>query len=366
MTPERTARVLVVTPDFPPGWGGIQQLAERLATGFDRFETRVVTLGRPDDAAAWPIDVVRTGGSGDGRRRAILRLNAAAVRDARTFRPDVVLSLHVNAAPAAILLRRLHGVPYVQYVYAKELGARPRLTRLALRNADTVISISRFSRELALAYGAAPARTVLVHPGVDFPDGPCAQRNTNGIVSVSRLDDEHKGHDVLMAALPKVRAAVPDARLVIAGAGRLQARYEQLGRRLGLDGAVQFVGAVDEPRKWELLRGASVFALPSRVTPAGGAEGFGIVYVEAGAAGLPVVAGAAGGAADAVEDGRTGLLVDAESPTAVAAALVRLLQDREEAGSFAAAGRARAEGFRWPKVVARVEDVLLAVAGASR
>jgi phosphatidylinositol alpha-1,6-mannosyltransferase len=114
------------------------------------------------------------------------------------------------------------------------------------------------------------------------------------------------------------------------------------------------------------LERAWVFAMPSRV-PAGGpgGEGFGIVYLEAAARGLPVVAGDRGGAVDAVDGGRTGLLVDATDHLAVADALTTLLLDRERAEEMGRAGRERAREFAWPLVSARVERLLLELAAAA-
>ncbi len=98
--------------------------------------------------------------------------------------------------------------------------------------------------------------------------------------------------------------------------------------------------------------------MPSRLERGGAGEGFGIVYTEAGARGLPVVAGNAGGALDAVLDGETGLLVDAVDPAAVAGALTALLSDRARARKMGRAGWEHARSLAWPNVVARVEAVL--------
>jgi len=113
----------------------------------------------------------------------------------------------------------------------------------------------------------------------------------------------------------------------------------------------------DERNRW--LRRADLLAMPSRL-PQGrlAGEGFGIVYLEAGSYGKPVVAGNVAGAVDAVEDGRTGLLVDPSDPTAVAGAITRLLLDRDLARRLGAAGAERARAFAWPVMVERVGAVL--------
>jgi phosphatidylinositol alpha-1,6-mannosyltransferase len=132
----------------------------------------------------------------------------------------------------------------------------------------------------------------------------------------------------------------------------------------GLDGAVQFRGNVTSEERDEWLDCAHVFAMPSRLRPGGGGgEGFGIVYLEANAHGLPCVGGNVAGALDAVVDGETGLLVDPRDHVAVADAIGGLLLDRERAERMGSAGAERAAEYSWPKVSSRVEDLLLDAIG---
>jgi phosphatidylinositol alpha-1,6-mannosyltransferase len=122
---------------------------------------------------------------------------------------------------------------------------------------------------------------------------------------------------------------------------------------------VRFLGELPDAARDRWLRSARVFAMPSRLPGAGSAgEGFGIVYLEAGAHGVPVVAGDVGGAVDAVAHGSTGLLVDPTDPLAVADAIVSLLQDPARAAEFGDAGRTRAREFEWDRIGARVHALL--------
>ncbi len=116
----------------------------------------------------------------------------------------------------------------------------------------------------------------------------------------------------------------------------------------------------DAERDAALAR-AHVFAMPSRLPPGGGGEGFGIVYLEAAAHGLPVVAGDVGGARDAIVHGETGLLVDPESPAALADALSDLLLDPPRARALGEAGAQRARGFAWPLIAREVEELAFEV-----
>jgi phosphatidylinositol alpha-1,6-mannosyltransferase len=179
---------------------------------------------------------------------------------------------------------------------------------------------------------------------------------------VARIENRYKGFDVMVRAMPLIRAQVPEVHWVVVGDGPLRGEVEQLAAAHVVNGAAEFVGHVSDEERDALFQESSVFAMPSRL-PAGrlGGEGFGIVFLEAGAHGLPVVAGNVGGAVDAVVDGETGLLVDPTDHVAVASAISQLLLEPERAAALGHAGRERAQDFAWPQVAQRVEQVLLDV-----
>ncbi len=361
-------RVLVITPDFPPAKGGIQILSQRVVSGLHGLAPTVVTLGHADAAAfdrQQPFRVVRTHATPGTRTFSIAGLNATAGLLGLRARPDVVLSMHIVAGPAAVLLRRRLGIPFVQYVHAKEVGARPGLARFALTRADRVVAVSRYTRGLVVAAGANPDRVALISPGVDLPPAASLDRDRRGsptILTISRLEDRYKGHDVVLRALPLVRVEVPGVCWRVIGDGPLRPTLEERARTMGLGESVQFLGAVSDDVRDRELATADVFCMVSRM-PTGGfaGEGFGIVYLEAGAYGLPVVAGATGGALDAVVEGETGLLVDPDDHVAVADALVSLLRDRDLANRLGRGGRARAERLTWEATGRLVEAELLSL-----
>ncbi len=357
-------RLLILTPDFPPARGGIQVVAQRLATGLHGMQTRVLTLDSPgageyDEATG--LDVRRVRARALPRSARNLLLNAAALGDALRFRPQAVLSLHIVASPAAWAIRRALGARTIQYFYGDEIGAKPKLAAFAARRADAAIAISAYTAELIAAAGAVRAQTTLIAPGVDIPaETTPLPAECPTVLTISRLDERYKGHDVMLRAFSLVLSKVPDAQWVVIGEGSLRPGLEQLARSYRVDRAVSFLGAVDDEQRDAWLRRADVFAMPSRL-PAGGfaGEGFGIVYLEAGAFAKPVVAGNVGGALDAVLDGETGMLVDPLDPLAVAEAVTRLLQDHALARRLGEAGQARAQLYAWPKVVERVQALLL-------
>jgi phosphatidyl-myo-inositol dimannoside synthase len=360
-------RVLVLTPDFPPARGGIQVLVHRLVRHARQSRMRVVTLDAPQAELfdrREELDVRRLPRVRGSRSAAIALLNGAALREALAFRPDVVLSAHIVTSPAARAIRSAMRVPVVQYLYADEARARPRLTTFAMRHADATVALSRHTRDLAIAAGGEPARVHRIPPGVDLPAPSRAERaGRPTILTIARLGERYKGHDTLTRAMPLIRARVPEAEWVIVGDGPLRPELERLAAAHGLNGHARFVGQASDAERDAWLDRAHVFAMPSRLRAGGGGgEGFGIAYLEAGAHELPVVAGNVAGALDAVVDQETGLLVDPTDHVAVADALAELLLDPGRAAVLGRAGAARAGGFTWPKIAGRVEELLLRVA----
>lgn len=351
--------------------GGIQHLLRRVLEHADGLSIRVVAPAAHDALAVdreLPFDVRRVGRGGH-RQGSLAAINAAAPSAAIRFRPDVILSGHLITSPGARAASKVSGAPVVQYFYANEVGSRPRVARAALQSAKASIAISRFTRELLEPLGVPGARIELIAPGVDLPVCPRADAERRGqptIVTVARMEERYKGHDVLARALPLVCARVPAARWVVIGDGKLRPVIESLVATNGGDGAALFTGSLGDVERDEWMHRSHVFAMPSRLPAARpGGEGFGIVFLEAGAHRLPVVAGGVGGAVDAVRDGETGLLVDPADHLAVASALVNLLTDNERARRMGDAGRTFAEAHAWPKVARRVEELLLEVAAGA-
>jgi len=261
------------------------------------------------------------------------------------------------------VLRRT-GARSAQYFHAEEIGARPRLARYAAEHADLSIAVSSYTEGLVRSTGARGPVAVIPN-GVELPADasplPC-DRPT--FVTVARMQERYKGHDMLVRALALVRAKVPDVQWVVIGDGPLRPAIEQMARSYGVSDSCRFLGTVGDQERDQWLRRARLLAMPSRLPARGRAgEGFGIAYLEAGAYGKPVVAGNVGGALDAVIDGETGLLVDPLEPLAIAGAITSLLQDERLAARLGASGRARAELHAWPLICARVQTALLELIG---
>jgi phosphatidyl-myo-inositol dimannoside synthase len=359
-------RLLVLTPDFPPGRGGIQLLLDRVIRHAPSFASRVVTMTSPgakEFDAEQPFEVRRVKWVPGSRRASFGFLNAVGLLEARRFRPDAVLSGHIVTAPAAWAIWKVLGPRAVQYLYADEVRAAPRLCGFALRNAGAAVAISLHAEAMARGFGAEPSRIHRIPPGVDLPDetAPATRAGRPTLLTVARLDDEYKGHDVILRALPLIKQQVPDVRWVVLGDGSLRPRLKRQAAEAGLTEAVRFLGEVSDAERNRWYGTAHVFLMPSRLPAEGGGEGFGIVYLEAGARGLPVVAGNVAGALDAVVHGETGLLVDPTDPAAVASVAAELLQSPERAAGMGRNGAAHAKQFAWPVIARQVEEVILAV-----
>lgn len=341
-------------------------LAKHLPGARVRVITFDVPGAGPFDAGSG-IDVQRVRRGANVPRVRMATLAARSVIEAVRFRADVVLVGHIAACAAGVAIRRLLGTPYVTYVHADEFHVWPRLARFAVRDSAAVIAVSRHSQAMSLASGGRPETTHRILNGVDLPSRRQKRAGSIGhpptILTIARMVELYKGHDVMLRAMPLVLARVPEGRWIVIGDGPLRKAYEQTAEKLGIEAAVEFTGDLSDDERDDWLARATLFAMPSRL-PAGGlgGEGFGIVYLEAAANGLPVIAADEGGAVDAVDAGRTGVLVDPRDHVGIADAIVALLQEPAQAHAMGEAGRAWAAELSWPSVAAKVADVLRSVA----
>lgn len=275
------------------------------------------------------------------------------------------------------IVRSLIGAPYVIFLVGEELTklAATRtiasrwlrlLTRRSLAGASAVIVISRFTREIALGFGASAERLFVVHPGVDaerFRPDPAKINSADPprLLSVGRLV-ERKGIDTALAAFRELVESFPGIVYEIVGEGPDRSRLEALAQDLGVAESVHFLGRIAAAELPLVYRRADVFLLPNRELPNADTEGFGMVFLEAAASGVPAIAGRAGGVGDSVLHGETGLQVDPASPPAVAEAVTRLLRDgatwrrmREQAHARAA------QEFSWDRAAAELTSILESV-----
>jgi phosphatidylinositol alpha-1,6-mannosyltransferase len=274
------------------------------------------------------------------------------------------------------LLCWIPGIRSVVYVHGEEITTgdaydpRHRRARRGLRRADRVVVVSRFSQAQAtrLLGSSAGRKLFLVPNGVDrgrFTPGvrraDLAERyGLSGafvFVSICRLV-EKKGVDNAIRALALVARTRPDCRLLVVGAGPYASELHSLAEVCG-GGRVIFAGGVAEEELADHYRLGDVFVMPNRALANGDTEGFGLVFLEANACGLPAVAGTDGGSTEAVEHGVNGLVVDGRSVEQIAEAMLRLREDEGLRGELARGGLARAASADWQPVTERFVEVCL-------
>ena len=368
---------LLVTNDFPPKVGGIQSYLWQLWSRLPPERVTVLTTAHPGAGAfdaAQRFRIERT-------RSAVLLPTPRLARRVEALADEVGAGVVLldPALPLGILGPRL-GRPYALVLHGAEVTVPGRLplarSALAavLRGAVHVIAAGTYpGAEAARVAGTAMPPATVVPPAVDTerfrpldPGGRAKARADHGlppegplVACVTRLVPR-KGVDVLIQACARLAPAHPGLTLAVAGAGRDRPRLERLARRAEV--AVRFLGRVGDDVLPELHATADVFAMPCRARWGGlEQEGFGIVFLEAAASGVPQVAGASGGAADAVVHGSTGLVVDRPGrPDAVAAAIGVLLADPRRRAEMGAAARRRAvEAFSADLLAARLDSTLL-------
>jgi phosphatidyl-myo-inositol dimannoside synthase len=265
-------RVLTLTPDCAPVPRGIQVLTDRLVRHAERPQTRVVTLAASDPDGYPPAEqlgVHRVKWAPQDRRLPVSLLNVMGVREGLEFRP-VALSFHIVMAPAAWAF----GIPMLVYLHGDEVSAGPDLTRFAARRCDLIVVVRRHTEAMAVRLGAEPSMISLIPPGVDPLERRLDRRSERRtLVTVARLEDRYKGHDVVLRPLPRVRRLVQDVRWVVIGEGSLRPELERLAAAIGIHDAVVVTGRLSDevPDLW--LDRAHVFVMPSRLPAPSGGDG---------------------------------------------------------------------------------------------
>ncbi|CAM5558485.1 glycosyl transferase family 1 [Streptomyces tanashiensis] len=378
-------KTLIVTNDFPPRPGGIQAFLHNMALRLDpdRIVVYASTWKRSREGieataafdAEQPFTVVRD------RTTMLLPTPRVTARATALLREHGCESVWFGAAaPLGLMapaLRRAGAKRLVATTHGHEAGwsqlpaARQLLRRIG-EGTDTITYLGEYTRSrIATALTpAAAGRMVQLPPGVDektFHPGSGGDEvrarlglsDRPVVVCVSRLVPR-KGQDTLIRAMPRILRQVPDAVLLIVGGGPYEKDLRRLAAETGVAGSVRFTGAVPWAELPAHYGAGDVFAMPCRTRRGGlDVEGLGIVYLEASATGLPVVAGDSGGAPDAVLDGETGWVVRGESAEDTADRVTTLLLDPELRARMGERGRAWVEEkWRWDLLAERLRELL--------
>ncbi|MER7401185.1 glycosyltransferase family 4 protein [Streptomyces sp. NPDC000070] len=378
-------KTLIVTNDFPPRPGGIQAFLHNMALRLDpeRLVVYASTWKRSREGveataafdAEQPFTVVRD------RTTMLLPTPGVTRRAVGLLREHGCTSVWFGAAaPLGLMapaLRSAGAERLVATTHGHEAGwaqlpaARQLLRRIG-DSTDTITYLGEYTRSRiagALSPRAA-ARMAQLPPGVDektFHPGSGGDEirarlgltDRPVVVCVSRLV-RRKGQDTLIQAMPRILAAEPDAVLLIVGGGPYEKDLRRLAHDTGVAGSVRFTGPVPWSELPAHYGAGDVFAMPCRTRRGGlDVEGLGIVYLEASATGLPVVAGDSGGAPDAVLDGETGWVVRGGSPEEAADRIITLLGDAELRHRMGERGREWVEEkWRWDLLAEHLKNLL--------
>jgi phosphatidylinositol alpha-1,6-mannosyltransferase len=370
-------KVLIVTNDFPPRAGGIQSFVYALATALPAGDVVVYApawegAARFDERAPFPVvrhptSLMLPVPSVARRATAILKSSGSDTVLFGAAAPLGLLAPSLRRAGARRIVAITHGH---EAGWAMLPGARSLLRRIG-DSVDVMTYLGEYTRS-RLARALSPqavSRLARLAPGVDTQAfrpgaGGAALRKRLGlaerpvVVCVSRLVTR-KGQDTLIRAWPRVTAA-SGAALLLVGAGPAEGRLRRLADRFGVADSVVFTGPVPWARLPAYYDAGDVFAMPCRTRRGGlDVEGLGIVYLEASAAGLPVIGGDSGGAPDAIIDGETGYVVPGGDVAAVAGRITQLLADPAAARAIGEKGLAWVDReWRWDLVARRLEQIL--------
>lgn len=394
-----SARCLIVTNNFPPVVGGAGNVYEALAEAADgrisvlaaatdyRSGSPIPGLVEHDVGVSYPLERIAEvrpqlrRQPGPWQRLSGLLIEEPGLRRRLWCRVQKLVQAHgiqvlclADEETVGWMIRPAHrlGLKVILYSHGDDLGWWPGASaarmdarrRRYFAEADAIVMVSESgAADLGRRFGVPRGRITLVPNGVDLsrfkPEAPesgllgrygLAGRRV--VVTVARLVPR-KGVDRLIRALPAVVAAVPDLVHLVVGEGECRAALEAQARELRLDGCVIFAGQVPDVELAAHFRLGEIFALTNRRTEDGEDEGFGLVFLEAMACGVPVLGGRAGGVPEVVADGETGLLVDANDTPAVAAALILMLSDAALRERLRTAGLQAAAAASWSQRAVR-------------
>lgn len=341
-------RVLVISRNFPPLWGGMERLNLHMVEELSRrFEVRLVGPQGAADHSLAGVVVTEV----PLRPLWLFLFNALwrSLRLVRVWRPDIVLAGSGLVAPLALLVARSCGAKVMAYVHGLDLAVTHpvyrALWRPSLRRLDGVIANSHATAELACEIGVAPEATVVIHPGVSIPpvlDSGASEhfRKSHGLgtvpilLSVGRLTTRKGLREFVSDVLPMITARYPEVQLVVIGDVPADALYAEsqsiesiqaAADTAGVGKNIRFFGTRFGSELAEAYAAANVHVFPVRHI-ADDPEGFGMVAIEAAAHGVVTVAYATGGVVDAVRHGQSGLLVACGDGAGFAQAVISLLE----------------------------------------
>lgn len=329
-------RMLALVTDAFGGRGGIAKFNRDFLSALADYPgaPEIVAIPRlmPGPAEAMPGNLVQLSGALGGKVN-FVKAALASLRADRRF--DLIVCGHLHLLPVAYLAKIITGAPLLLVTHGIEAWA-PTASRIAnglVGKIDAFISVSELSRRRFMAWSGLPQERSFILPNCFDPAafGPGGKPSwlleryglagKTVLMTCGRLESREraKGFDEVMELLPALAGDIPGLAYLIVGDGDDRGRLEQKAWRLGIGQQVAFAGFVPEAEKAEHYRLADAYVMPSR------GEGFGIVYLEAMACGIPVVGSRVDGSREALRDGSLGILVDPADPAEIKRGIIAAL-----------------------------------------
>jgi phosphatidylinositol alpha-1,6-mannosyltransferase len=380
---DKSPKILIVSVDFPPHTDGVSTVSHELATRLSDLGEDIIVIGPKsrDDCSydsRQKFKVIRTPLYEWGYLRFIPILFVMPFLIMK-YRIKRVIAMNIGyGGVIAYLFSKILGFSYILWAYGYEFGKFENnyfIKKLYLRiyeNSLFIAAITDFVKSRLLRFGVGQNKVVIIKPGTDplryypvkvaddFRQRYCLE-NKRVILSVGRLI-KRKGFDMTIRAMQDVVKIYPEAVYVIVGEGPFKERLGELSRKLKVGEHILFTGRVSNEGLLNFYNTCDLFIMPSRtLDDRGDIEGFGIVFLEAGACGKPVIGGLDGGMGEAIENGVTGLLVNSFDTKAIFSGIIKILSDREYARFLGENGRKRIiEELNWDRAVKAFYSNMLA------
>lgn len=353
---------LLITVDFPPSAGGVQTHSYEIANNLAKLGERVIVLA-PRQKGDFEFDSKQKYLTIRVKISKIKRFNIIILLFKALF---VIKKYNINRIYAtswypcgvtSMIVSKLFGIPYFVAIHGLDavIAQKTKIPKafliLTLKNSKKVIALGSYQRISLLQLGIQEEKINVVPEGVDLEkfnpnidSSDIIEKYGDGnkiVLTVSRLV-KRKGHDMVIKALPDVLKKVPDVRYLIVGTGPEESNLKRMTEDLGLREHVVFTGFVPESDLPKYYNACDVFIMANREIN-GDIEGFGIVFLEANACCKPVIGGKSGGTMDAIENGKTGFLVNPLNVEEISNALITLLTDSDLSERLGKNGRIRVE-----------------------
>lgn len=370
---------LLITLDFPPALGGV---AYYLATLYKHLPYKSVTVIAPHDPRSGEYDprqkykIIRKKILSDYLWPRWLFFIPKLIKIIKQEEIEIITAGQLlPIGTMALIIKKLLNIPYIVSTHAmdvtilKEMPRRRFLAKKILKNAEKIITVSLYTKKELMKFGVTRDAIEIISPATNILNRKC-RATVDEIKNKYRLDGqivifslgrliERKGFDTVIKSLPQVLKKHPNVVYLIGSQGEYRPKLEQLVKDLNLSKNVFFVGEISKYDLPAYYMACDIFIMVSRELPNKDVEGFGIVYLEAGAFGKPIIAGQSGGVGDAVRHNYNGLLVNPESTSETAQAIIRLIENPLLRESLGKNGFTMVKNnYTWPERANRLMKIL--------